>query len=167
VTGESALALIAEVSVGLAGFSGIVLVLARRESIPWDAWRTLSLLGFSLGALTLSMVPFGLSFSGVPEPDVWRLSSAAMTLYSVVFSTGLLRLLRHLDSTQLPYYRPVAIISSVGSVTNTVAQLLNSLAVVLPGTLGPFFWGLVWLVIGSAGQFTLILFVRPRSWPAA
>lgn len=163
MTGEHALLLIAEISVGLAGFSGIVLVLARRQAISWDAWRTLSLLGYSFGALLLSLLPLALSFSGVSEPHVWRLASGAMALHGTAISVAMVRLLRNLDASQLPYYRPVALTQSLGTVLNTVVQLLNLLAFILPGTLAPFFWGLLWLILGAAVQFVLILFVRPRN----
>jgi hypothetical protein len=161
--GSDALVVIAEISLGLAGFSGIVLVLARRAPSPWDSWRTLSLLGASFGALLLSLIPFGLHFSGVPAPALWRLSSGAMVLYYLAFIAPSFVLLLRLEKSQLPYYWIVGVVASAGSAGNALLQLLNALAIGFSGNLAVFFWGLVWFVFYSAAQFALILFVRPRA----
>ena len=74
-----------EVSLGLAGFAGIVVVFGRGpgELPPADSFRLLALVGCSLGTLFLSLIPIALGFVGVPEPELWQWSSAIMVVVAV------------------------------------------------------------------------------------
>ena len=76
---------LAEVSLGLAGFAGIVIVFGRGPGAlpPADSFRLLALVGCSLGTLFLSLIPIALGFVGVAEPELWQWSSALMLAAAV------------------------------------------------------------------------------------
>ena len=60
---------IAEICVGIAGFSGVVAALQWRDH--WHAWdrvRTASLLAISFGAVVFSLFPLALDSFGVSGP---------------------------------------------------------------------------------------------------
>jgi hypothetical protein len=80
VKAAEALAALAEVSVSLAGFSGIVTAFRRHNRDEWsqlDRFRFRFMVEFSLVALALSLFPFFLSELRLPESEVWSFSSFA------------------------------------------------------------------------------------------
>jgi len=159
-----ALVAIAEVMLGLAGFSGIVMALTFDQGRwhPWDAWRTLMLLSTTLGAIVLALLPFGFSLLGLAESAIWRLSSGIMAAYPLILAPAVYRSFQHLEPASHPYYRPIAVFSLTGIGLNIVAQLLNTLSFIFPGVASVFFFGLLWYLIYSAFLFAITLFVRPR-----
>lgn len=70
MVGADALAIIAEVSLGLAGFTGVVVVLGRVERDAFLRLRLSYLLSVSFSALLLALLPFALSES------VWQLTGS-------------------------------------------------------------------------------------------
>lgn len=84
--GREALSTIAEVGLGLAGFTGILAALGRSSatfSRP-EVLRLLLLLVSSLGAVFLALFPFALHESGVSGAACWRLSSAVLAAFTSI-----------------------------------------------------------------------------------
>ena len=78
---------IAEISIGLAGFSGLVVAL-RKDPGPFDdiqKYRLRILFSLSFGAMFLSLLPDTLVNFGVPDERVWINSSAAIFACSFLF----------------------------------------------------------------------------------
>ena len=73
------LPVIAEISLGLAGFTAVVAVLRR----PDDLVSALFLLGYSSATLILALIPFLFTAMGSESAIVWRLSSSVMLLFSL------------------------------------------------------------------------------------
>jgi len=88
------LALTAEIAVGIAGFSGVVIVLGKGNS--WTAQEQLSIwaiLQASLGALVLSLFPIVLSQFLSESLVAWRVSVAALAAYHlVIFAADMYRI---------------------------------------------------------------------------
>jgi len=83
MTAGDYLALIAEVAVGVAGFSGIVAALTRRSSEEWraiDVVRLQVLLFVSISVVTWALLPALLLSSGIEGPSLWRFTSGAWLL---------------------------------------------------------------------------------------
>ena len=86
VQGSEALSTIAEVGLGLAGFTGILVALGQspEASSRPGVLRLLLLLVSSLGAVFLALLPFALQESGVSSGACWRLSSALLAVFTSV-----------------------------------------------------------------------------------
>ena len=82
--GASQLGILAEVGVGLAGFSGLMFaVQSRNQAHPWETYRVLGLLSTCFHVLLLALLPAVVHSFGVTGPTLWRASSGialALTL---------------------------------------------------------------------------------------
>jgi len=90
---ENALEAFAAISVGVAGFSAIVVALAANKVI-YDSrrltWALGIIFGWSLGAMLFSILPFILHFFGMTELIVWRVGLLVMGGYVAVVGTAIM-----------------------------------------------------------------------------
>jgi hypothetical protein len=155
---------LAEVSLGLAGFAGIVVVFGRGPGAlpPADSLRLAALVGASFGTLFLSLIPIALGFVGVPEPELWQWSSAIMVvLVAPAHGVGMLRIRRIAD--EIFEVTPVYLlgIAAFLFLGNLIAQVCNSLGVGSLPMFGVYLFGLILYLVFAATQFARMLFVRP------
>ena len=81
------LQIIAEISIGLAGFSGLI-VAFRKDAGPLtnvQKYRLQILLALAFGAMFLALLPELLHYMGVPPDRLWGLAALVLSCYSVVF----------------------------------------------------------------------------------
>jgi hypothetical protein len=155
---------LAEVSLGLAGFAGIVMVFGPGRGVlaPADSFRLLALVGCSLGTLFLSLISVALGFVGVAEPELWQWSSAMMIAVIVpAHLFAFARIRRH--TAEILEVVPIYVLP-VGMalfLINLIAQLCNALSVVLSPSFGVYLFGLILYLGFAAVQFARMLFVRP------
>ena len=155
---------LAEVSLGLAGFAGIVVVFGRGPGAlaPADSFRLLALVGCSLGTLFLSLVPIALNAVGLPEPELWQWSSAILLAVAVpAHLFAFLRIRRHVAEILevLPIYMlPIGVSLFLA---NFIAQICNALGVGSLPIFGVYLIGLILYLGFAALQFARMLFVRP------
>ena len=78
---------IAEISIGLAGFSGLIVALRKTPGPLTDVqkYRLRILFAMTFGAMFLSLLPDLLQNFRVPDERIWFDSSAAMLAYSAIF----------------------------------------------------------------------------------
>jgi hypothetical protein len=156
---------IAEISIGLAGFSGLVVVL-RKDAGPLNdvqKFRLRILFSLSFGAMFLSLLPDTLVNLGVPDERLWFYSSAAIFAYSFLFIAWWI-----VSSRRVARFAPEIFnwrAFSTMATGHTIVLLLQ-LAVMLgflenraPGVIA---LGLIWFLIHAAQQFVRMLFVQPR-----
>jgi hypothetical protein len=155
---------LAEVSIGLAGFAGIVVVFGRGPGAlpPADSLRLAALVGASLGTLFLSLMPIVLNALGLSEPELWQWSSAIMVIFAVpAHVIGLLRI-RRIASEMLevvPFHLiAVGVFLLLG---NLAAQVCNSVGAPWLPSFGVYLSGLILYLGFAAFQFARLLFVRP------
>ncbi len=156
---------IAEISIGLAGFSGLVVAL-RKDSGPFDdvqKYRLRILFSLSFGAMFLSLLPDTLMSFSVPDERIWFDSSAAIFAYSFLFITWWIRSSRQVARIVPEFFNWRAF--STMATGHTIILLLQ-LAVML-GLLenrapGVITLGLIWYLIHAAQQFVRMLFIQPR-----
>ena len=156
---------IAEISIGLAGFSGLVVAL-RKGSGPLDdiqKYRLRILFSLSFGAMFLSLLPDMLVNFGVPDERVWIVSSAAIFACSFLFIAWWIVSSRRVARIAPEIFNWAAF--STMATGHTIVLLLQ-LAVMLgllenraPGVIA---LGLIWYLIHAAQQFVRMLFVQPR-----
>jgi hypothetical protein len=153
----------AQVAIGLAGFSAILVALSGKphQWTPVDRFRIRNILAFSFQSVFLSLTPFVLAFFSLPEPTVWQVSLlilAMATLGSVLLVlTGVYRL--------SPAERAVlkaVVVSTVITILCCMAavELLAAFRIVRPAS-GVFFLGLVVLLGISTALVGRFLFARP------
>lgn len=117
---ESLLGL-AGVAVSLAGFSGLVVAIRTSASARWqprDIWSLGWMLGASMGALFLALLPVLLSSFSWPEERIWTVASCAMALFMIALSTLLAvydrRLSRHRHPARVRYFPSLALCLFLG-----------------------------------------------------
>lgn len=156
---------IAEVGIGLAGFSGLVVAL-RRDAGPLDEiqkFRLSLLFVLAFGAIFLSFLPDVLASLSVPEERIWFDSSASLFGYSLIllwwwFSGSR----RHAKVVPEIFNWYAFTTMSVGHVIVLVLQLGALLGPFETRAPGLFMLGLVWYLIHAAQQFVRMLYIHPR-----
>jgi hypothetical protein len=159
---------LAQIALGIGGFSGVVVAVSDRPAHQErsDSLRILSLLGVSLGALVLALLPSGLALAEVPRASIWRVGSAMATVGSLAWASYFPRRMRLLPKDVL---FPTPILASVGvlSLLNLGAQMLNS-AGLFPGAApSVYYFGIVWALLFSAAIFVNVVFRRPTQQSSA
>ena len=157
---------IAEISIGLAGFSGLVVAL-RKDPGPLDdiqKYRLRILFSLSFGAMFLSLLPDTLVSFSVPDERIWFNSSATMFGYSLLFILWWLLSSRGVAKVAPEIFDWRAFFTMA---TGHTIVLLLQLAVMI-GFLegrapGVFSLGLIWYLVHAAQQFVRMLFIQPRS----
>ncbi len=158
--GSDALAVLAEVAIGLAGFSGMVVAIRRREPAhSWETFRAVVLLVTAFWALMLALLPFAIHAFGVGGPNLWRLSSAVGVL-SGALSVPILRSMPT-DFPSSPYFREATAVFATITVVALGAHLANAFAIGSVGTFALFYTGVLLYIVSGAIQFLLVLVVRP------
>ena len=152
---------IAELAIGLAGFSGVVAAFTHRGAAlnEVDRYHFIILFSVTLSAVFVAFVPFGFHHAGFVGAPLWAWSSGVM-LAAAVATSILLAVAApgnfqsqwipgFLGSWFVSYGLPLAIVS---------AQLVNVIG--WPAESGPllFVFGLlVWLLVGGMNFLRLIL----------
>jgi hypothetical protein len=158
---------IAEVSVALAGFGTVVVVLRRAgdQFHPADAFRVFNALVPSIAAGFLALVPLGLDLIGVQEARIWRTVSFLFAAVVAALSLSLSRRMRGLPRDSR------SVIPSRVAATNFIALCLAAGACLINGTtalLGPpqggfYFFGILVLLGIGAVAFVRLVFIRPAA----
>ena len=157
-----ALATIAEVAIGLAGFSGIVVVLSRtyeRRLTPLERYRLFILLVPSLASTFLALVAVALVSAGVP--GAFRIGSALLAAFCLWFPASRVR-------KTLQFHRRIPELFNTYVIWGLLAGYLLVATVSLLHALNVFgeepavlLLGLLWPLFQSAVQFARMLFIRP------
>jgi len=156
----SGLAVIAEVSIGLAGFAGVFVVLTRTGSFaPPERVRLQFLLYTSLGAMFLAMVPYAVFAGSWSEDIAWTVLGVLVTVHTAFLAPFLARafLLRR----DYPELFTVRIMSVQGS--QIVASFVVAVCVLLVPLENKFSFylaALLLLLAQATVVFTRLLFYR-------
>jgi hypothetical protein len=156
---------IAEIAIGLAGFSGLAVAL-RRDTGPLSdiqKFRMSVLFGMAFGALFLSLVPHVLATLGVSDELLWGSASLAMVAWSLFFMyMWILRSRRIAKSVPEIFNRKAFAAMTVGHIVNLLLQAGVAFAWFESNTAGVFGLGLIWYLIHGSQQFVRMLFIQPR-----
>lgn len=159
------LATVAEVALGLAGFSGVMTAFMQRPGRLTDteAYRIAVLLGASLGAMFLALVPLALLQFDFDRGRVWQGAAWAMIGYGAIAGTVYLRASRRVARHAPEIFNRVLFIAlSIGHVVNLGLQLPGALALAqVESASGLYMVGLLWYLVHAAVQFGRLLFVQP------
>ena len=104
---------LAQIAVSLAGFSGLIAALrtATSDWHPRDIWSLSWMLGTSIGALMLALLPVWLVLAGVEEGAAFRAASGVACVYLGLLLTAMSiagrRLTRRGYPPRVPYFPPM------------------------------------------------------------
>jgi hypothetical protein len=158
--GESILQTMAEVSVALAGFTGVVAAFGQRRE-RWtlaDTIRFQGMLGTSLTVLVFSILPFAIHNLGAKATATWAISSGLLAGLLVIVMPVETRRMRKAIAQRDSQFRmwPVVLAFCLASVA-IITQVLNALGIGFQHAFGPFFLGLVCLLLLCALMFIRLL----------
>jgi len=159
-----ALSIVAQVAVGLAGFSGVAVVLGRGPG-RWnavDAVRIRGLIYAAFGALFASLIAVGVSLAGGADDLATRCGASVVMVVIVLWAATIGREIPRLDAAARSVFDPrVAIVIMVAMAIGVAAQLATVTG--FAGRFGAafFFLGLVILLGYAAFGFIRLLFRRP------
>jgi hypothetical protein len=159
VIGEEVLLTTAEVGVAFAGFASVVTVFQRREDGAWteaDVVRFRLMIATSLSVVLLALLPFAIAFFGAGEEAVWAVCSALLAAHLVLFLALVAgRSLRLASAGALS--RLVAWGFLGGAAITLALQVCNVVGFVFAREVGPFFVGLLYLLVLSGISFARLL----------
>ena len=159
----NALLTLAQVAIGLACFSAILVALSGKphQWKPVDAFRIRNILAFTFQSVFLSLTPLVLAFFAWPEATVWKASLLVITMATfgnvLLVLSGVYRLSRAERAVL-----NAGVVSTVTAVLFATAavELVAAFGLVRPAP-GVFFLGLVVLLAVSTVLVARFLFARP------
>ena len=153
----------AEVAIGLAGFSAILVALSGKphQWTPVDAFRIRNILALSFQSVFLSLTPFVLAFFSLPVSTVWRVSLVVLAIGTLGGVLLVLSGVYRLSRSERAVLNAV-VVSTVVAILSVMAavELLAVFDIVRPAS-GVFFLGLVVLLGVSTVLVARFLFARP------
>jgi hypothetical protein len=164
VQAAESLAVLAEVSVAFAGFSGIVTAFRRRSPGEWselDRFRFRFMVEFSLATLALSLIPFFLSELGFSESRVWEVSSLILGVGAFSYLTRSTLRLRRLLAAGEPVSRALAVVSVLVGVAVAGSALANA-AGFFSHASGVYLAGVGGCLFVSSAMFARLLLASSR-----
>ena len=156
---------VAELAIGIAGFSAVVVALSPHGKLhERDLQRFGGLMVLAASAVALAFVPSLLHASGLSGPALWRSASGIMVVVWVAgmlpYSLLMRRLRRSPSSAAVPSALSVAALV-VPAITNLALQAANASGIIwAPGAVAYFVGLLVWLWT-SGVLFVAIVVNRP------
>ena len=157
---------IAEISIGLAGFSGLIVALRKNPGPLMDVqkYRLKILFAMTFGAMFLSLLPDLLLNFHVPDHRIWFDSSAAMFVYSSFFVIWLILGARRVARVAPEIFDWLVFSSlTAGHLTVLLLQLAVVMGFIEDRAPGAYSLGLIWYLIHAAQQFVRMLFILPRN----
>jgi len=149
------LAVLAEIAVGLAGFSSVIVVFRRRGASgawePEDLFRFKIMFEGSLAAGFFAISPGAFAGLGVSAAVLWPLQSALLLGYLVF---DLQRRFRQFASLPTDSLSPRLAASMLAGALCVIAlQALNIADLVVSRGAGPYVTGVTWMVVYSGVMF--------------
>lgn len=159
----NALLAVAQVAIGLAGFSAILVALSGKphQWTPVDAFRIRLILACSFQSVFLSLIPVALAFFSLPESTVWKVSPLIIAIATfadvLLVLSGVYRLSRPERAVL-----KTAVVSTVTAILFVMAviELLATFGIIGPAP-GVFFLGVIVLLGVSTVLVARFLFARP------
>jgi drug/metabolite transporter (DMT)-like permease len=157
---------IAQVAVALAGFSGLIAAIRTAAPDGWhprDIWSLSWMLGASIGALILALLPLWLALFGWSEDFVYRTSSAFAFFYIGTFVCVMAWAGRRLTLRGYPPRVPVfpvaiALLLGVAAAVAAAGAVGWLRGAVVPAYVG----GLIALLVASALVLAVFLILLAR-----
>ena len=168
---SSAFETMAEISIAVAGFAGIIVILSERvgQLHPEDRLRLWWLLCNSAGGVVLGILPSVLVSASLDAPMIWRIWSGFYLIVAGVWSAVSIPMLRTMNKSErrnvfgpnLPLRVCFSALNALAG-ANVVLQLLNALGVIFPSAQWVCLAGLLTLLLLSVSSLVVQILVRPN-----
>ena len=159
--GESALQTISEVSITLAGLSGIAAAFRPHRISSWHPREQLTfwlVIADSLAALFFSVLPIALGFLQFTPSVTWGVSSAVLAFYICTAIFVCVARSRQLEAEGDRTPNPIVwAIVLPASAAVALILLLSSVDVLFPRGLGIYYVGLLSLIVVACLAFVMFL----------
>jgi hypothetical protein len=158
---ESLLLTIAEVSIGFAGFAGIVALFGRRATGTWstaDRLRFNSLIRHALLSLFAAFLPLAIHYVDPDHGSPWRSASTVFGVaFLLLFWTGFRRIPEVRASGDSEASIRGAWVLVAGFAVLALGLFLNALGVVFHGDAGPYLVALFFTLALTGAFFARLL----------
>ena len=159
----TALQTLAEISIAVVGFIGIVAVYQRVNNAQSELarWRVYTVLTFSLAALLFSLIPIGLSLLGITGDVLWQCCSGGLVVGYLFVYGDLIRSRRQLSTTSRliieahPWYGWTLTLMSIILVT---LLILNAAELLIETSPGVYYFGVVGAIVMACVIFGRTVF---------
>jgi hypothetical protein len=158
--------LIAEIGIAIAGFAGVIATLRAPGGRlgAYAALRIGTLLGFSVLAVLLALLPSALHFADLSTRTIWTWSSGMMAVlvvavYFAPWRIAMAKTALPAPEDRAPGWGLMSLLIAGSTAGVAVLQLAN---VVFVGQIWPFYLGLLAITALSLLQFAYILFAPSR-----
>lgn len=160
----NALSLIAQISLGLAGFAGILISLGRGPGKwhPADALRIRLLLINVLGSLFSSVVAVGLEASALWSAQSERIGAAILLLFILYYLHATIRGARRIEGAKVLFNFRIVVLYRTLAVLALIAQTVVVLGYGGRAGFLLYFAGLLWGIFYGSFGFVRLVYVRPR-----
>jgi len=141
---------LAQVAIGFVGFSTIAVVLRQMIGRPLDAYQTLLVryvIECGLAATIFSLAPVLLAVAGLSAPTLWRVSSAALGIFGLVYPAHYVHRRRRAKPGALPRH---GVWIYLGTIAVVALLWLNVFTPIFRWSAGPYALGVTWLLLQSA-----------------
>jgi hypothetical protein len=155
---------IAQIALGVAGFSGIAMYFKRKPGrlTNIEVYRISILFFNSFAAVFLCLAPFPLEAFAIEGPHVWRISSAMMAVFELAFHWFYLpRSQRYRRQVPEIFNRYSLGLTYTGGIGNLLLQTANAFGLLGSRPEAVFMVGVIWLLFHATFQFGRILFIQP------
>jgi len=148
---------LAQVSIGFVGFSTIAVVLRQMMGEPLDKFRALLVrfvIECGLAATIYALGGVLLAVAGITPPLLWRVASAALGVFCLVYPIHYVYRRRRVKPERVPLYAATIFVLTM----MVCAELwLNALTPIFHFSVGPYAIGVTW-VLAQAGANLLFTF---------
>ncbi|MBW2398640.1 MAG: hypothetical protein JRG80_05130 [Deltaproteobacteria bacterium] len=159
--GHDELLTIAEIAVGLAGFSGVVAGFIRRGGLSAaDRLRFIALFVSAFAVLVLAFIPIALAYSGFQDESIWRRSIIVMMLAQIA-GFGSIPFAMHRIRKEIAPSLLASILVLVPPLINVVVQLMNAGAWIWQPNFVPYLIGMILCLFEAGLIFVFIVLFRP------
>lgn len=159
MTPQDSLFSIAEISIGLAGFSGLVAAFVQHAGEPWRAdqkTRIVLLIVLSFGVIVSALTPYALSGISDSPALVWGVPMVAFSILCIGLHGYWIVVARKRSFTlQFPY---VSIPILIGATALQALAFLSGLGLVVPYSPTVFVFGLLSVLVFGANMFLALLY---------
>ena len=164
---EAFLLATAQIAVTLAGFSGLVLAIRGAPPARWharDIWSLAWMLGASLGAAFLALLPLVLALFGMAAEPLWAIATLVMSASMITFGLGMAISGRRLTGlghrARVRYFPTLAVLLTAGL---GLLVGLAALGVLPQARVGLFAFALLSCLLISALSLVVFLAILARS----
>jgi hypothetical protein len=160
VTPEDALQSIAEIAIGLAGFSGLVAAFSQRPGQSWRAdqkTRIVFLVILSFGMIICALLPYAMSGISDAPALVWGIPMVSYSITAIgLLGYWIVLSRRRGYKLQFPL---VSIPIVAGSASLQVVVLLSGFGLIWPYSPTLFVFGLLSILLFGANMFLALLHI--------